>query len=378
MFITYYQTLKNTNISNDMFFKLLENPNIDISNYKPSEITYKKTTKNILEKYGKNYLNKHPIKLQDLNLWIFNSLPINEIKNHYYSFKIPKKTNPQKYRKIDAPDNQLKTIQTLIKTNLEEQIKVLPHNAAHAYVKGRSTITAIKEHQNNQSKWFLKLDLKDFFPSHNKEYILKMLNQIYPFAVMDVYQKEIIEKYIDYALLDNKLPQGTPLSPLLTNLCMVPIDFMITNTLKNFKKKHFVYTRYADDLLISCKYKFKPGSIIHIINKIFKYYETPFKINKEKTRFGSSAGRNWNLGIMLNKDNNITIGHKNNQKFRAMLFDLICNKSEWTPEKAQETLGLISYYKAIEPDYINYTIEKYNKKYNIDILKTLKNIIAKH
>lgn len=378
MFFTYFEQNKiSRKESNRLFFELLENPNIDISEYKPEERKWRKVTRNIDLIYGHNYYGKHPIHPSYFKLMLMPPIALDEIPEHYYSFKIPKKTNPTKMREIDAPDAILKNYQTIGKNFIEEYLKVQPHNAAHAYVKGRSTITAVKTHQKNQSKWFLKLDLKDFFPSHNEEYILKMLSKIYPFAVLPSSQMFYIEILVKYALLDNKLPQGTPLSPLLTNLCMVPIDFMITNTLSNFQRKHLVYTRYADDLLISCKYKFKPGPVITAINKIFRHYEAPFYINKEKTRFGSSAGRNWNLGIMLNKDNNMTIGHKNNQKFRAMIYDLICNGDTWTVEKAQESMGLISYYKAIEPDYITYTINKYNHKYNTDIMKKLKSIIAK-
>ena len=374
MFFTYFEPNKiSKKESNTLFFELLKNPEIDLSDYKPQERKWKKTTRNIDNKYGVNYYKKHPINIFKFHNLPIPNIPLESISEHYHSFYIPKKTNPEKYRKIDAPNLELKIHQTIFKNFIENELKANPHDAAHAYVKGRSTITAVQRHQKNESKWFLKLDLKDFFPSHNKEYIMRMLKEVYPFAVFGDVKMNYIETIVDYALLEDKLPQGTPISPLITNLCMVPIDFMITKTLQNFNKKHFVYTRYADDLLISCKYKFKPGTVITAINKIFKHYNTPFVINKEKTRFGSSAGRNWNLGIMLNKDNNMTIGHKNNQKFRAMLYDFIINKEQWSVEKAQETLGLISYYKAIEPEY---TIQRYNNKYHIDILKELKNIIA--
>ena len=374
MFITFYtQKQINQKHLNELFFNLLDDPTNTQINYQPPSTDWFKITKNIKNEYAENYyLNHTPKPIKE----IIPPFNITEIKEHYYSFRIPKKTDPNKYRQIDAPDIPLKNYQTYIKSILEWHLKVLPHSAAHAYVKNNSTLTALKNHQNNNSKWFLKLDLKDFFPSHNKEYVIKMLKEIYPFGTMFESEFKKIEHMLDYAFLNDQLPQGTPLSPMLTNLCMVPIDFMITERLKNFKKKSFIYTRYADDLLISCKYKFNPKDVITAINKIFKHYQTPFRINKEKTRFGSSSGRNWNLGIMLNKDNNITIGHKKKQQFRAMLYDFINNYNQWPIEKVQKTLGLIAYYKMIEPDYINYQINKYSKKYNIPIIEKMKLIIA--
>ena len=66
-------------------------------------------------------------------------------------------------------------------------------------------------------------------------------------------------------------------------------------------KQKYIYTRYADDIIISARNKFDYRIILKALNKLFK--DTPLSINKEKTRFGSNAGRNWNLGVMCNKDN---------------------------------------------------------------------------
>ena len=73
---------------------------------------------------------------------------------------------------------------------------------------------------------------------------------------------------------------------------------------------------------------------------------------------------------MYNKDKNITIGYRQKQIFKSMLFNLIHNQVHQT--KAQ-IRGIISYYIAIEPDYINYIIAKYNRKYNTNIYELLKN-----
>ncbi len=374
MYFTFY-TDTNAYIEhykNKAFFDLLKGIT---PNYTPLDSTTVNKTVVVSNEYAAKYKRYNPIRFSDTTI-VTTPFDKSEIEQHYHSFRIPKKTNPKKFRQIDAPDELLKNHQSKLKFIFEYNLKALPHNAAHAYVKNRSTVTAIKVHQRNNSKWFLKLDLKDFFPSHNKEYIIKMLKQVYPFGALNNEEFAIIENQIDYALLNDRLPQGTPLSPLLTNITMVPIDHEITEALNNFDRKHFVYTRYADDLLISCKYNFNPKKVIHIINTIFKKFETPFRINKEKTRYGSSAGRNWNLGIMLNKDNNLTIGHKNNQKFRAKLYDFICNGDSWSREQLQETLGLIAYYTNIEPEYIKYTINKYNKKYSTNIIKNMKKQIA--
>ena len=86
---------------------------------------------------------------------------------------------------------------------------------------------------------------------------------------------------------------------------MIPVDFEIARTLREYNHQRFVYTRYADDFQISSKYSFSFTEIQDVIVSILKNFEAPFTINSAKTRYGSSAGQNWNLGLMLNKDNEI-------------------------------------------------------------------------
>ena len=63
---------------------------------------------------------------------------------------------------------------------------------------------------------------------------------------------------------------------------------------------HYVYTRYADDILISSKSNFNWQELVNTLKGVL---QPQFTIKDEKTRYGSTAGRNWNLGLMVNKDN---------------------------------------------------------------------------
>lgn len=303
------------------------------------------------------------------------SWPISEMHQHYNSFKIPKKSGG--LRDIDAPDDELKDYLSQLKNYFEHTLSILTHDCAHAYVKERSTITDLKVHQANNSNWFLKLDLKEFFPSHDLAYTLKVLKDIYPIGLLmedPCYETKLI-RALEYAFLDGKLPQGTPLSPTLTNILMVPIDYQIQHELWN-QKSHFIYTRYADDMTISSPYKFDWKKVENSVKQILDTSDTPFKVNAEKTRFGSKNGRNWNLGIMLNKDNRITIGHKQNQRFRASVFNIMqdyTHNIKWSPEDKQVLAGQIAYYKAVDPEYTQIVIERYENKFGVKLKSILKN-----
>lgn len=330
-----------------------------------TKIERKKITKIITEEYAERLWIKRKPEYDIAKAWLECNIPDDfDTSEHYRHFQIPKKSNPHKMRQIDAPDEFLRNLQTRYKEFIEDILQVLPHKAAHAYVKKCSTVTAMKKHQNNRSNWYLQIDLKDFFNSITEKWLREMLLKVFPFKYLD---EDILNDIITAALLNGTLPQGSHLSPLLTNLTMVPIDYQLTETLHNYNGHHYVYTRYADDITISCKEKFDPDDIMNIIMQIFSAHKVPFRINHDKTRFGSTAGRNYHLGLIVNKDNQISVGHDKNQKFRAMIFNFCTVGEEWEKHDIQKMLGLISYYKAIEPDFVAKVLEKYGRKYDIDI-----------
>lgn len=298
-----------------------------------------------------------------------------DMAKHYDTFFIPKSSGGN--RRIDAPKFDLKIMETSVKNLFEDTIKILPHNCAHAYVKNRCTKTAMEQHQKNNSVWFLKIDLKDFFTNCTPDWILKQLKQLYPIAPMLIEYPEMEEKLktiISVGILNNGLPQGSPLSPYLTNIIMTPIDHKLTRYLAG----HFCYTRYADDLTISSPHPFNKTQISNLIKKILREEQAPFQINENKTRYGSRNGRNWNLGLMLNKDNNITIGYRKKERFRASLNNFclsLTTNQPWSIIEVQHLNGLLSYYSSIEPQYVYDMLTKYGIKYNINIKNEIKNII---
>jgi len=293
----------------------------------------------------------------------------------YHTFHILKSSGG--LRRIDAPLPELMCALRELKMLLETHMFALYHTTSFAYVRGRSTIDAIKRHQRNESKWFLKLDFTDFFGSTTPAFVLDMLSQLFPFSEIIKRQdgKEELQKALSLCFLNNGLPQGTPISPFITNVMMIAIDHKISNTLRQFDNRRFVYTRYADDLLISCKIDFDMGSVQQLVVDTLSGFSAPFTIKKEKTRYGSSAGRNWNLGLMLNKDNQITIGHKRKKEFKAMLDNYMRDKktdSKWPLNDIQVLSGLISYYRMVEKDYIDHLLRQYSVKHGADIRKCIK------
>lgn len=281
------------------------------------------------------------------------------------------------HRRIDAPKPELKGALYNLKEIFEEVYGALYHTTAFAYVKNRSTLDAVKRHQANKSKWFGKYDLSNFFGSTTVEFIMKMFSMIFPFSEVVKYPtgKEALETALSLCVLRGVLPQGTPISPTITNIMMIPVDHKLSNSLRDFNGQHFVYTRYADDFLISSAFGFDFKNIEKLLADTLAEFEAPFTIKSEKTRYGSSAGSNWNLGVMLNKDNQITVGYKKKRQFQAMLSSYVMDKQNghpWDKSDIQTMEGYRNYYRMVEGETIDKIIEHIGKKFNVNIVSLIK------
>ncbi|MEG1562336.1 MAG: reverse transcriptase domain-containing protein [Bacteroides sp.] len=307
-------------------------------------------------------------KLEDFNN---RHLNLFEADRHslYYTFYIPKSSGG--LRKIDAPVPSLMEALRELKSIFEVDFCALYHTAAFAYIKNRCAADSIKRHQNNESKWFLNLDFHNFFGSTTEDFVMSSFSNIFPFSqiVLRTAGRNALKKSLSLCFLDGGLPQGTPISPLITNVMMIPIDHSLFKSLRDFDKRKFVYTRYADDITISCKIDFNKELEIGLVKDTMQKFGAPFELNEAKTRYGSSSGKNWNLGVMLNKDNEITVGYRKKKAFKAMVNNFILdtiNGKLWEVHDVQVLYGLFSYYSMIEKPTIEHIVNAFNIKYSVD------------
>lgn len=281
----------------------------------------------------------------------------------YTEFYIPKHSGG--LRKINAPNEEIASLQRLFIKILKDNFKILEHNNAFAYVSGRATKDALIRHSNNNSKWFLKLDVKDFFPSCTKEFILSQFKEIYPLCFLE---DDLLSPIIDVCLLDGGLPQGAPSSPYLTNIIMIPIDYKLNKKLYDFNKSHYCVTRYADDILISNKFNFNYTPVLNLVNEVFTEVGATFRLNSKKTRYASNAGRNWNLGLMYNNQGKITVGHKRKKRTKSALYAMFRDNHQavnWDVHDAQVVIGELAYIQQVEQGALNSHILKLEQRYNI-------------
>lgn len=286
---------------------------------------------------------------------------LDDLPNQYEYIKIPKRKGG--YREIVNPSPRLKTIQKNIANFLANILEVHPHNCAHAYIKHRDILTNANIHKI--AKMILTLDLHNFFGSLDENTIkTKLLN-----IINITYYNEInpfIDDILKPCMLNGVLPQGSPASPLISNLVMIEFDELFSNYLLKYNLK---YTRYADDMFISGECIEKPKAIEIYAQHLLTNMSQNLKLNQEKTKI-LRPGNCYLAGIKLNKNNNLTFGHKQKTDLKHKLYNLFVKdiNNECTKEEVQEVLGLYAFAHRIEPEYFNYLEKKYLKQFNSSAL----------
>jgi RNA-directed DNA polymerase len=234
-------------------------------------------------------------------------------RSKYTSFEIDKKGGGK--REINAPIERLKLVQRrvhelllrcLLEVEKAEGVKpdcVLSHGFRPNY----SIATNAKNHRGR--RWVFNIDLKDFFPSINfgrvRGYLIK--NRHFN---LDANVATIIAQI---ACHDNQLPQGSPTSPVVSNLLTSVLDIRL-NRLAT--RNRCTYTRYADDLTFSSNKKLFASEIASCVDEAtqewkpsetlrYHIFRSGFQINDAKTRMQFYWSRQDATGLVVNKKVNV-------------------------------------------------------------------------
>ena len=153
---------------------------------------------------------------------------------------------------------------------------------SYGFRKGRSAHDAIKAAQNYISegyKWVVDMDLEKFFDRVNHDKLMSLIAG----KVDDKRLLKLIRRYLESGVMINGLevitedgvPQGSPLSPLLSNIMLDELD-------KELEKRGHKFVRYADDCNVYVKSK-RAGERVYQSIKVFLETKLKLKINEEKS-----------------------------------------------------------------------------------------------
>jgi len=167
-------------------------------------------------------------------------------------------------------------------------------NAHQALLKAKEYINAGYSH-------VVDLDLAQFFDRVNHDYLMNELSH----RITDKRVLKLIHKILRSEISDGKscepskqgVPQGGPLSPLLSNIILDKLD-------KELEKRGHKYVRYADDCSIYVKSKRSGDRVMESITRYIEK-ELKLKVNTEK----SSVTRPWVMKLL-----GFTFHHRKGEK----------------------------------------------------------------
>ncbi|GAB5504734.1 retron Ec67 family RNA-directed DNA polymerase/endonuclease [Pyruvatibacter sp.] len=232
-------------------------------------------------------------------------------KDRYSSFEIEKKSGGK--RKIEVPTKKLGQLQNSLANyiglcreewDLEKRRKSNHNHSSHGIRRNTSIYTNATRHASK--RFVFNVDIEDFFPTINfgrvRGYFLKNAH----FGTSE----KVATLIAQIACNGSHLPQGSPLSPIISDLVGEILDARLTSLTK---KKGVFYTRYFDDLTFSTRKATFPSAIAAIgsdgkwepgTRLISAIERAGFKLNLQKTSMQYRDNRQSVTSLTVNKKAN--------------------------------------------------------------------------
>jgi len=211
-------------------------------------------------------------------------------------------------------------IQQAIAQELSKIYEPTFSDSSYGFRPGRSQHMAIrkaKEYINEGYKWVVDTDLEKYFDTVNHDILMERLSR----KIKDKRVLKLIRKYLESGIMMNGLvklseegvPQGGPLSPLLSNIMLDEVD-------KELEKRGHRFCRFADDCNVYVKTKKAGERVLKSIKNLIEN-KLKLKINEAKSAIDLVDKRKF-LGFSFyftEKGAEIRIHPKSYERFKAKI-----------------------------------------------------------
>ena len=236
--------------------------------------------------------------------------------------EIPKKNG--KTRLLGIPTVVDRMLQQAVSRTIMPQFEYMFSDYSFGFRPQRNTLQAVKrslDFINSGYQHIVEIDLKGFFDEVDHCLLLNLVNR----KVSCPVTMQLIRRWLRAPIWINRtlhsrrkgLPQGSPISPLLSNIILHELDI-------EMERQGLCFVRYADDFSIYCKSKSearKKG------NQIYLYLRDKLKLPINKGKSGIRRPVNFSI-----------LGYAfvpTYQKGIKGQYQLIVEKSRWQQLKAK-------------------------------------------
>ena len=213
--------------------------------------------------------------IQEIRVGKYKPNPVRRVE-------IPKETKGE-FRKLGVPTVVDRVIQQAIIQELTPIYEEQFSENSYGFRPKRGAHNALRQCQKNVNDGYVyvvDMDLEKFFDTVSQSKLIEVLSR----TIKDGRLISFIHKYLNAGVIANGMferteigmPQGGPLSPLLSNVMLNELD-------KELERRGHRFVRYADDCMIFCKSK---RSAERTLENILPFIEGKLflKVNRRKTK----------------------------------------------------------------------------------------------
>jgi group II intron reverse transcriptase/maturase len=175
------------------------------------------------------------------------------------------------------------------------------HASSHGFRPGRSCHTAITEargYVEDGYDWLVDLDLEKFFDRvHHQRLLARLEQKVKDRRLLDLIRRMLKAKVVmpDGVVVSNEegVPQGGPLSPLLSNIVLDELD-------RELERRGHRFVRYADDCNVYVRSE-RSGQRVMASITDFIERRLQLKVNREKSAVSRPEKRHF-AGFSLRRE----------------------------------------------------------------------------
>jgi len=197
--------------------------------------------------------------------------------------QIPKMGSPGKFRNLGIPVVMDRIVAQSIHATLDEIYDPGFTQSNFGFRKGRSqhqAIQYVREKVKQRYRWCASVDLKSYFDEIPHDLVFKLIRR----RIADERLVTLIARALkagvvvdgEFEKTTKGVPQGSPLSPILSNIVLNEMD-------QELDRRGLAYARWADDFVILLKSR---RSAHRVMERITRYLEEilGLPVNREKSK----------------------------------------------------------------------------------------------
>jgi RNA-directed DNA polymerase len=221
------------------------------------------------------------------------------------------------YRQLGIPTCKDRLVQQATSQVLSRRYELIFSRSSHGFRPGHSAHQALRQSAEYVAKGYnhvVDLDLEKFFDKVNHDRLMWLLGtRIGDHRVLGLIGRFLRSGMMQDGLISQRVqgtPQGSPLSPLLSNIVLDELD-------KELELRGHRFVRYADDVIILVRSE-KAAKRVQTSISCFIENRMLLKVNRDKSRICHPHELNF-LGHIILPDGGLSISRESLFKFRAKL-----------------------------------------------------------